>query len=171
MLFILIVPAVVTYTWLHHHRRAVKREVKWKMIAGVDKKELVFFKFSNQELTTKLRWEHSKEFEYQTQMYDVVEKKITNDSTYLWCWWDHEETKLNKQLQGLLATAFQNDSQTKDKQNDVYKFYNLLFFQPEFSWHLFVSTFFSPTIFSQNKKYESVPIFPSHLPPKNSFIN
>ncbi len=166
LLFVLIVPAVATYSWLQHHKRIVKREVKWKMIAGVDKKELVFFKFSNQDLTTKLRWEHSKEFEYKTQMYDVVEKKATNDSIYLWCWWDHEETKLNKQLQGLLVTAFQNDSQTKDKQNSVFKFYNLFFFQPEFSWEPFISTFYPQIIVSNNIEYQSVSILPSHLPPK-----
>ena len=41
----LIAPAVVTYSWLQQRKRAVKKEVKWKMIAGIDKSELVILKF------------------------------------------------------------------------------------------------------------------------------
>jgi hypothetical protein len=162
LLFILVVPVVVTYTWLQQHKRTVKREVKWKMIAGIDKKELVFFKFSNEEITTKLRWEHHKEFEYKAQMYDVV----ANDSTQLWCWWDHEETKLNKQLQKLLVGIFKNDLESKTKQNDVFKFYTLLFFQPEFSWQPFIQLFYNKKTNCISLIYKSIPRLISLPPPR-----
>lgn len=168
LLFILIVPAVATYTWLRQHKRAVKREVKWNMIAGVDKKELVFFTFSNKDIVTKLRWEHAKEFEYQTQMYDVVEKVVANDSTQLWCWWDHEETKLNKQLQRLLVGVFQNDLESKTKQNNVFKFYTLLFFQPEFSWQPFIQLLNNKKTVCIGLIYKSIPSIISLPPPKSS---
>lgn len=45
----LIAPVVVTYSWLQQRKRAVKKEVKWKMIAGIDKSELVLLKFSKAE--------------------------------------------------------------------------------------------------------------------------
>jgi hypothetical protein len=166
LLFLLISPAAVTYTWFQQRKQAVKKEVKWKMIAGIDKKELVFFKFSEKEITSKLRWEHSKEFEYNHEMYDVVEKKTIKDSVYLWCWWDFKETKLNKQLQSLLANVFQNDSKTKEKQEKVFSFYKLLYCQPVFSWQSFTETFFLKEISSKKLFYKSLPIFILLPPPK-----
>ena len=134
----LIAPAVVTYTWIQQRKRAVKKEVKWKMIAGIDKKELVLLKFSKKETTSKLRWKHSKEFEFNNQMYDIVDKITTKDSIKYWCWWDFEETKLNKQLDNLLVGVYQHDSKSKEKQDLVYKFYKSIYFQPVFSWLPFI---------------------------------
>ena len=99
------------------------------MIAGIEQKELVYFEFSTQEIKTKLRWEHSKEFEYQNQMYDVVEKKIVNGKTQLWCWLDSEETILNQKLQKLLTSVFSHDTKSKDKENQVFLFTKLFIFK------------------------------------------
>lgn len=167
LLFSLIVPVLATFSWLQLHKAAVKKEVKWNLIAGIKKNELVFFKFSNGEITSKLRWEHQKEFEYNNQMYDVVEKRIVNDSTQLWCWWDHKETKLNKQLQGLLLTAFQNDSKSNEKKNEVFKFYQLLYFQPERFWQPILQPFQYKTIICKTLIYKSVSLIISLPPPKN----
>lgn len=136
------------------------------MIAGIDKKELVFFKFSNEEISIKLHWEHDREFEYNNQMYDVVEKIVSKDSTELWCWWDYKETKLNKQLQGLLVTAFEKDSKSNEKQNEVLKFYKLLYFQPEFSWQPFLQLFKNEIAISKIIFYKSVSLLMSLPPPK-----
>ena len=166
LLFILIVPAVATYTWLQLHKCAVKREVKCKMIAGIDKKELVFFKFSKKEINAKLHWEHSKEFEFNDQMYDVVDKKVVNDSIALWCWSDDEETNLNKQLNTVLTSVFQKDSKSKDKQNQVFKFYKLLYFQDVFSWKPLEVSCFCKIILFKKIDYQSVCKFISLPPPK-----
>ncbi len=170
LLFILIVPIGATYLWLHQRKKAVKREIKWKMIAGLDKKELVYFTFSKKDIETKLRWEHSKEFEYQHQMFDVVEKKTVNDSVHLWCWWDFEETKLNKQLQSLLIVAFQNDTKTTQKKEHVFGFYKLLYFQNEFSWQPFVETQVKRVSISKENYYQSVPSIISLPPPEVAII-
>jgi hypothetical protein len=132
-LFLLIAPAVVTYTWIQHRKRVIKKEVKWKMIAGIDKNELVILKFSHSEIK-KLNWKHSKEFEFNHQMYDIVSKSSTKDSITYWCWWDIEETKLNQQLQQLLVTSFHTDFPIKNKQNLVVEFYKSFFFQQPILW-------------------------------------
>lgn len=137
-MFLLIAPAVVTYTWIQQRKCAVKKEVKWKMISGIDKKELVLLKFSNREIETKLNWKHSKEFEFNNQMYDIVDKKITKDSIQYWCWWDFEETKLNQQLSKLLVTVFQKDIPSKEKQAQIVDFYKSLYFQSAFTWSPFI---------------------------------
>jgi len=86
------------------------------MIAGIDKSELVLLKFSKKEALQKLEWEHSREFEYNHEMYDVVDSKVFGDSIVFWCWWDHEETKLNRQLKSLVALTLGNDVQNKKSQ-------------------------------------------------------
>ncbi len=127
MIFCLVAPNVATFTFLQYQKRQVKREVKWKMIAGIDKNELVLFKFTDTEAQTELNWEHSKEFEYKGQMYDVVEKLVQGDTIYYWCWWDHEETKLNKQLNGLLAKVLGNNPQRQEKKRQLADFFKKLF--------------------------------------------
>lgn len=104
------------------------------MIAGIDKSELVILKFSNAETQSKLKWKHAKEFEFNNQMYDIVDKEISKDSVQYWCWWDYKETKLNKQLNELLVGVFQHDSKSKEKQDLLFKFYKSVYFQPVFSW-------------------------------------
>lgn len=123
----LFAPFVATYFGLQYRRAMVKREVKWKMIAGLDKSELVLLKFSKKDQATKLRWKHSKEFEYEHQMYDIVDKKFFGDSVYYWCWWDYEETKLNKQLAELVQHAWGKDSQNKKKQEELSSYFKGLF--------------------------------------------
>ena len=97
------------------------------MIAGLDPAELVLFKFTRLEAQTKLRWEHSKEFEYRGQMYDVVSSETKGDSIFYRCWWDHKETQLNKKLNILVAKALDQD------QNNGEALLNL---------HFFLGTFF-----------------------------
>lgn len=53
--------------------RAVRREVEKHIVAGIDENNLILFKFSVEESQTRLRWEHPREFEYNREMYDIVE--------------------------------------------------------------------------------------------------
>jgi hypothetical protein len=134
-------PAAVTYIWLQQRKAVVRKEVKWKMIAGIDKSELVFFQFFKKESQTKLKWKHSLEFEFNGEMYDVVKKITSSDTIQYWCWWDHEETKLSKQLSKLLVGAFQSDVPSKDKKQEIVTFYKSLFCSEVFSWNPIFNTF------------------------------
>jgi hypothetical protein len=168
LLFLLIAPAVVTYTWIQQRKRAVKKEVKWKMIAGIDKKELVLLKFSKTETTTELKWKHSKEFEFNNQMYDIVDKITTKDSVKYWCWWDFEETKLNQQLSKLLVNVYQNDIPTKEKQSQIIQFYKSLFFEQVVAWQPFLAirSFYNNSCINNFYHYLFIKL---DTPPPNSF--
>ena len=98
------------------------------MIAGIPREELVLLKFTEDQKVNDLRWEHSKEFEYKGEMYDIVETHFKGDTTYYWCWWDYEETQLNKQLDGLLSFAYKKDARTTKNQKIVQAFYKSLYF-------------------------------------------
>jgi len=103
---------------------------------GLEASELVLLKFTATASETKLKWAHSKEFEYNHQMYDVVETKIIGDTIYYWCWWDHLETKLNQQLSQLANKAFQDDPQNQEKHRWLLSYFKSLYFIENFYPHL-----------------------------------
>ena len=122
------------FLYLHFEKAALKREIKWKMVAGIDQNELVLLKFSKEEAEKQLRWEHSKEFEYEGQMYDVVSKEIKGDTIYYRCWWDHEETALNKKLQELVAQTFDKDKDKQRTQKQLTNYFQSCFCSTLFEW-------------------------------------
>ncbi|HMR42371.1 MAG TPA: hypothetical protein PKC40_00990, partial [Saprospiraceae bacterium] len=103
LLFVFVTPAFLTFGWLQYQRILVKKQVKRHIMAGLDREDLILLKFTAAEAQAKLRWEHAREFEYEGQMFDVVEREIRGDTSFYWCWWDSEETALNKELSALAA--------------------------------------------------------------------
>lgn len=100
----------------------VKKEIKDLMIAGIDRNDLALLKFTRAETETLLNWHHSKEFEYLRQMYDVVETSEHGDSVYYWCWWDKDETALNRQLDQLAEEANQRNPENTQQQQRLSDF-------------------------------------------------
>lgn len=125
----LIAPFLGSYIWVQIKRSQIRKEVKWKMIAGIDKKELVFMKFSIKDSQEKLNWKHSKEFEYKGEWYDIVDQEIVGDSIQYHLWWDHEETKLSLQLKELIAYTVNQNPLTKDTKNKVTNLLKSLFIE------------------------------------------
>lgn len=134
LIFILIAPALTNYIWLQHQKSMVKHEVKRMIIKGIDIDELELLKFTKQESISKLKWEHSKEFEYKQKMYDVVKEEVVVDSIYYWCWLDREETKLNNQLAELVKNVLNTNPQKKEKQERLYSFYKSFYCSDLFNW-------------------------------------
>ncbi len=116
-LFLLLVPFAVVFFALKAEHYQHRKKVKHQLIASIDRDELVLLGFKNSEMGKLLRWEHSKEFEYQGEMYDVVERQSTADSMFFWCWWDNDETQLHRKLDRLLALS-QTTHSPFQKRND-----------------------------------------------------
>lgn len=127
LLFCFVVPMIATYTSLHFQKQLIRKEVKRQIIAGIDKSELFLLKFTKQESHTLLKWKHNKEFEYQHEMFDVVETETCGDTLSLWCWRDSKETKLSKQLDKLLDYVFGHDSRRMVNQKRLSNFYKSLY--------------------------------------------
>jgi hypothetical protein len=128
LLLCLIVPFTGTVSWLNYQKKKVRNQIKHEIITGIDKSELVQLTFTIEETTSQLKWKHSKEFEFNHQMYDIVEADTTENTIIYWCWWDHQETKLNKQLTKLLAQFLGNDTQNKETKIRFANFYQTLYF-------------------------------------------
>jgi len=146
----------------------VKHEVKRMIIKGIDIDELELLKFTKQESISKLKWEHSKEFEYKQKMYDVVKEEVVVDSIYYWCWLDREETKLNNQLAELVKNVLNTNTQKKEKQERLYSFYKSLYCTELFNSQLaLTSTENNRNTFYLNEFY-LYPFPPSTPPPQIS---
>lgn len=105
MLFVcLISPFVVGLRTYDLQLKKIKKSIKHKITENIDRSLLVRLSFHSSEVT-QLHWEHSKEFELNDFMYDIVSEEIKPDSIIYWCWLDHEETQLEKSLKKLVADA------------------------------------------------------------------
>ena len=126
LLFCLISAPTVTFIWLKHQKAIIRKEVKQNIIAGMDRDDLVLIKIAKSS-QKQLKWKHSKEFEYQHQMYDVVKKEIHGDSCYYYCWWDNSETVLNKKLSQLVVSAWNNDKKSNTLKHKLSKLFKSLY--------------------------------------------
>lgn len=96
-------------------------------MVGMNRERLVRLAFTEGQADTLLRWEHAKEFEFQNQMYDVLEQKKQGDSMVYWCWWDQEETLLNRHLDDLAINASTRDPQQQKAQDQLFQFFKSIY--------------------------------------------
>lgn len=115
----LLAPLVTGLLLLQHQKHMVRKTVKRQIIAGLSADELTAIKIHKKDIYTLLEWEHSKEFEYQHQMYDVVFTDTLGDSILYHCWWDYEETSLNRQLHHLATNAWNHNPVKEQKQKEL----------------------------------------------------
>jgi len=134
LLACLLVPYVGTYSWLEYQKQIVRKEVKERIAARLDKNELVFLKFTGKQSETELSWEHSREFEYKGEMYDVVEKEVRGDSVFFWCWRDCEETDLNRRIEALIGQETEHSSQGRENRRNLDNFSQSLYDLHPFEW-------------------------------------
>ncbi len=154
-----VVPFITSLTIIHYQKKQIKNQIKQSIIAGISKKDLVYFAFSNAEIFHKLHFEHPKEFEYQGYLYDIVHEEKTTDSTFFWCWCDYQETQLNQKLYNLLKLALEH-TPTPDFQ------FKVLFFSPT----IFLKAFVPMKIYKLFHKihfYDFLPIQHFSIPPEN----
>lgn len=127
LLSCLLAPIAIHFVVLKQAQYALKKEIKRKLIAGIDKSELVLLRFTEAEKNTRLKWKHALEFSYQGEMYDIVETEIKGDTTYYWCWWDYAETDLNKKLAASLHIQQENQPQKQENEKQWLNFFKSLY--------------------------------------------
>jgi hypothetical protein len=124
LIALLVLPAWGTYLFLH----ALKNQAKSEAMALVSKKEmeadLVTLKFGKEE-TASLRWEHPGEFEYQGQMYDIMDTRTTADSVIYKCYADHKESRINKAIARTLAGAAGKHHDQQNKNRNLLDFFRI----------------------------------------------
>jgi hypothetical protein len=146
LLIVLIFPVSGTLTWMYFNKLQIKKSVKRAIIHGVPEHQLslVSISDSNKHL---LRWEHSKEFEYLGEMYDIVRRENCGDTTHYWCWWDKEETALNQYIAQLSSGFIEKSADRKQKLGYLFDFFKSIYFVAEEALMVHMATL--------NKKYNN----------------
>ncbi|MCO5725639.1 hypothetical protein [Robiginitalea marina] len=137
LLLTLLLPIAGTLGWMGLQKWQVKREVKQRMLAGIDRGQLVQIRLSLAEANTLLEWEHDAEFRYQGEMYDVVDSYREGNHIIYWCWPDREETRLYRELEDLTARALRNDPLRDKSRGQVISFMKTLFFESQPATHFY----------------------------------
>ncbi len=127
LVIVMVAPFGGVYFGFRFEKSRISKLVKRQMIKGIDKENLVLLTFHYTEVETRLRWEHSGEFEFEGEMYDVVERSSRNDSVSFWCWCDKAETSLNKKHAILLRQVLGNDPQKPVKQSQLLDYLKTLY--------------------------------------------
>ncbi|MCF8302114.1 MAG: hypothetical protein K9I94_02475 [Bacteroidales bacterium] len=166
LIFCFAAPIIATYTWLQYKKSITKKEVKQQLVAGVDKNELILLKFSKNDSQKLLNWKHSKEFEYDDRMYDIVKTELQGDTAYYWCWLDYKETRLNKELKKLVAHALGNNNQRKETKQQLTNFYKSLYWGPKPIWFSSHNPATGMVRFAYFESYTSRSFPPPTPPPK-----
>jgi hypothetical protein len=128
LLLSLIAPLGGAYLGFHAEKTRIKKAVKKQIIAGISKEELVEFKFLISDTSSKLRWEHNREFEFKSKMYDIVERNYTNDSVTYWCWCDNAENQIKKHYKTLIAKALGNNPQKPGTKKLLIDYFKTLYY-------------------------------------------
>jgi hypothetical protein len=115
----------------------LRKEIKRKIVAGLNEDELVLLKFAKADLLKKLKWKHSREFEFNGEMYDIVSVKKSSDSIEYYCWWDSEESLLNKKLMALVGLTLADLPENRELQFCLSYFYKTIYFQQESELEIF----------------------------------
>lgn len=116
LLICLTAPFAGSYCWLHYEAYLVSKDVKRQILTGMDRDELILLSFTTAEAEN-LKWKHAREFEFNSNLYDIVELETQGDTTLYWCWLDSKETRLGKQLDQLITMALDKDPQNKNNRN------------------------------------------------------
>lgn len=161
----LIMPSFLTYVFYRYNTISTREDVAVKIEEGIEENELVYLKFARNEIETLLRWEHSREFEFDNQMYDIVEIEEHGDSVFYWAWWDKAETKLKKDFQDSLTDLFDLNSNKPNKSSIKHHFKNITVFNnsQRFSFYTKeLNALFANHSGELMEGYQS----PTHHPPK-----
>ena len=133
---------------------------------SISKELLVKLIFTKDEINTKLKWEHSKEFMYNGKMYDIVESIEKDNIIIYYCWLDKEETILNNKLDNLLYYALGNDMQNETNQKKLKKFAQSVFPPEENIKINFYQNQFPLKLKWKAANYDSIILNISSPPPK-----
>jgi hypothetical protein len=122
----LIVPFLGAYLWLHGEIQLARQQSANFIHENPESNAHLLLTFSIEDSKTKLNWEHSREFKYQGNMYDIIRSEISGDSISYWCYLDRKESKLKKSMDELLTFFTGQPPQNTNPQRHLIDFYKSL---------------------------------------------
>lgn len=122
-------PVIGIYIGLQIKKENHRKNVYLSVLKTLPENELTNLSFSGSDASDLLNWKEVHEFEYLGTMYDVVSMENSNDSVFIICWCDNEETSLNKQIKQLVKGTLNQNQTDKKNSNTVFRFLKTLYWE------------------------------------------
>lgn len=120
-------PMLITKQYLELQRKAIRREVKAKINAGLKDSELIRLSFEKSAFESQVIRHKVDEFEYKDVMYDIVRQIPTQDSIIYMCWQDDDESIIKKKLNDISKQEWgKNRPKDKQKERQIEFYKNLI---------------------------------------------
>lgn len=127
LLFCLVLPFCGSYFWLQGKVKEARDNASAHLQGELPEEETITLTFAIADIETFLEWEHSREFRYNGNMYDVVHTAYHGDSISYQCYLDHKESKLRKAISQLAPKWAQGEPQRDNQQQRIADFFKLVY--------------------------------------------
>ena len=122
-----------SYLFLSYTKYQIRKEIKYKVLHGLEKDRLISFTFDLSEME-KVDWEDDHEFEFGDRMYDVIDISQSGNTITILCFPDDQETSITLGIDKLIAAALGRDPASKNQEERILTFLKINFMVPEFVW-------------------------------------
>ena len=127
LLSCLVLPFCGSYLWLQGKVKEARDNAIAHLQDGLPEEETIILTFSISDTETVLEWEHSREFRYNGNMYDVVHTAYHGDSISYQCYLDYKESKLKRAISQLAPKWAQGEPQRDNQQQRIADFFKLVY--------------------------------------------
>lgn len=127
LLSCLALPFCGSYLWLQGKVKEAKYNAHLYLEDGLTEEETIVLTFAIVDSETILEWEHSREFKYKGNMYDVIETEFHDDSISYHCYLDHKESKAKKALSQLTSKWAKGEPQRDNQQQRIADFFKWVY--------------------------------------------
>lgn len=125
--------------------------------------EKLLLKFPLSQVDKLIKWEDAHEFEFNKKMYDVYFRKTKDDTLYLYCYLDDDETQLRNNLEIAYSDLFSGNATFNKKFSKYLEFAKSLF--PPDEKDFIEPLHFADYSFISNKFFDSLIIQEIFKPP------
>jgi hypothetical protein len=111
-------------------RHEIRKEIKQQIKAGVPEEELVLLKIPKAfeaKPNPLFQRIHAHEFRYNGGMYDIVRQEAHEDTTWYYCLSDEKETQLFANLEELVKSDMNQNSQRRERNEKLQRLLDSLF--------------------------------------------
>ncbi|MEQ9375489.1 MAG: hypothetical protein RIG68_09935 [Imperialibacter sp.] len=127
-------PFWLNYSIFYWSRMNIQADVIGRIFEGLGESEQTVLRLSKQEAEKEIVWEHSKEFRYKGQFYDIISVQELPDSVYYTCYWDKEETFITDLFEGILFEELTHDFQDDATASHLVEVIKTPYKLDQFSW-------------------------------------
>ena len=116
MVLLLISHGIIQFGMFELVQKNIRSEIADQINRGIPQHQQVIFRFGindNRNNSIQIDWKDKNEFRLDGKMYDIIKTETSEDSVYLYCMTDPEESE----LYSILDKLIEDDSENSDKEN------------------------------------------------------